>query len=85
MGKCDVMVRRVRVIFIYFHVFEKTDITRRDGSYGELMSLAKMTRIFLHVKCPICFTLSEASWEFFGEFHKNPQYQISCKCVGWNA
>jgi len=37
MGKCDVMVRRVRVIFIHFQVSEKTDITRRDGSYVELV------------------------------------------------
>jgi len=31
------MLRRVRAIFITFQVPEKTDITRRDGSYGELL------------------------------------------------
>jgi hypothetical protein len=55
------MLRHVRVIFIPFQVPEKTDRTRRDGSYGELMQLA---HICLHVKCPIYFTLFEAIWNF---------------------
>jgi hypothetical protein len=32
---------------------------------------------------PDMFALSEASLEFFGKFHKNPQYQISRKSVRW--